>query len=557
MHKIIKSNIILFIAILILIPAVAQSQIENMSSPLKFNTYDNQQISFKPSHSYDETLNVKINSDTTTQIQNEQQICINPLNPQNVVAVWRDFRLGYRRVGVGVSFDGGFTWSDALFPAHGYPWHTDPGLTVDVNGNFYAVILAYVDDQSHSSFEIFKSSDGGLTWQGPYLAIDSGWEYFEDKELIACDRAPDSPYQGNLYIVWKRFYDEYVQLLRSEDGGENWSDVIEISDYSIRQWAVPVVGAGGTLYVPWVGWNAIWMDRSFNAGETWGQDYLLTEVYSYVEYLHGNIKSYSYPAMDSDISGGENHGNLYVAYMDKPIYADEYDFDIFFRKSTDHGLTWSERIRVNDDEIYNGCDQFHPWLVVDNFGVITIMFYDRRNDPQDNLSYDIYLTQSYDAGETWTENYRVTTESSDPGEELILAGKIGEYSGLSVVDGFANLAWTDFRDGNQDTYSARIRTYLTDIMDSDRLPSEISILNNYPNPFNQSTTITYTINSNSHVVLDIFDIQGRKISNLINETVIAGEHKYILNANDLSSGIYFYKLQAGEISTTSKMTLIK
>ena len=59
-------------------------------------------------------LNWKINSDDTNQVQNEQQVGINPVDPDNVVAVWRDFRLGHREVGVGYSFDGGLTWTDTL-----------------------------------------------------------------------------------------------------------------------------------------------------------------------------------------------------------------------------------------------------------------------------------------------------------------------------------------------------------------------------------------------------------------------------------------------------------
>ena len=60
--------------------------------------------------SLDVWLNVRINSDNSGQVQNEQQIVVNSSDPNNLVAVWRDFRLGYRRVGVGYSLDAGWTY---------------------------------------------------------------------------------------------------------------------------------------------------------------------------------------------------------------------------------------------------------------------------------------------------------------------------------------------------------------------------------------------------------------------------------------------------------------
>src|SRR4030067_3645258 len=93
----------------------------------------------------DTMQNVRINSDNTSQLQNEEMIAINPYNTNQVVAVWRDFRLGYRQVGYGYSTNGGASWTDALFfSAIYYPdyfWESDPGLGVDKNGNFIAHTL--------------------------------------------------------------------------------------------------------------------------------------------------------------------------------------------------------------------------------------------------------------------------------------------------------------------------------------------------------------------------------------------------------------------------------
>src|SRR5574341_1547605 len=87
-------------------------------------------------------FNHKINSDSSYFIHNEEQVAINPANPDNVVAVWRDFRLGYRQVGVGYSTDAGSSWTDYLigFGVAPFSWESDPGITVDRFGNFYTEI---------------------------------------------------------------------------------------------------------------------------------------------------------------------------------------------------------------------------------------------------------------------------------------------------------------------------------------------------------------------------------------------------------------------------------
>ncbi|MBD3168446.1 MAG: T9SS type A sorting domain-containing protein [candidate division Zixibacteria bacterium] len=649
--------------------------------PHNLLTPDYYQPNPNPLEPLDDTVNVRVNSDNSGQIQNEQQLCINPTNPDNVVAVWRDFRLGYRRVGIGYSFDGGLTWTDNLFPVTGRPWHSDPGLTYDIYGNFYTVVLAYEPDQSYSGFEVFKSTNGGVTWGNPTVAIDGVPNVFEDKELIACDRTPGSPYQGNLYIAWTRFYSTNIHVIRSTDGNNSWSSPVRISDAGGVQWPNPVVGADGVVYVAWVSYyDDIRLDRSYNGGASWGSDINITDIYTASDYINGSILVFSYPALDADISGGEYHGNLYLAYMDRT----SGDYDIYFRRSTNEGSSWSSAARLNDDSFNNGRDQFHPWLVVDENGVITVMFYDRRNDPN-NLLYDIYITQSSDAGYTWTENQRVTTVSSNP-TTLTTAGLIGEYSGLSVRNGVANLAWTDFRLGDQDTYSARIETYSasdlsiemipdetppvyviaggsfsytgvlanntgqqqvsdvwvnltipgggsygpvqefynvvlnpnqqisvpdiiqdvpgfapegtynyiancgnypSDIIDSDtfqfivyhlgdgaetggdwklagwfdndsyELPRTSGLLGNYPNPFNASTTIRYTLTDDRDVSLKVYNLMGELVEILVGEHKTAGNHSVRWDGTQMASGIYYYKLTVGDESYTKRMTLLK
>jgi hypothetical protein len=80
---------------------------------------------------------------------------------------------------------------------------------------------------------------------------------------------------------------------------------------------------------------------------------------------------------------------------------------------------------------------------------------------------------------------------------------------------------------------------------------------NYPNPFNPSTTIKYQINELSHVLIIVYDVLGNEVATLVNEEKYAGHYKLEFNATGLQSGVYFYKLQAGNFIQTKKMILMK
>jgi len=87
--------------------------------------------------------------------------------------------------------------------------------------------------------------------------------------------------------------------------------------------------------------------------------------------------------------------------------------------------------------------------------------------------------------------------------------------------------------------------------------SDFNLLQNYPNPFNSSTKITYIIPNTSHVKIDILDINGRFLRTLINEKKVSGCYTFDWDAKDLGSGIYFYRIIAGNISKAKKCLLVK
>jgi hypothetical protein len=96
-----------------------------------------------------------------------------------------------------------------------------------------------------------------------------------------------------------------------------------------------------------------------------------------------------------------------------------------------------------------------------------------------------------------------------------------------------------------------------DIKGNDKLLTEISLSQNFPNPFNNSTVIRYKLTQKSQVTIEIYDILGRKVALMIDEQQPAGYHQAVWRDDGYSSGIYFYKLQAGDYVEMKKMTLVK
>ncbi len=89
------------------------------------------------------------------------------------------------------------------------------------------------------------------------------------------------------------------------------------------------------------------------------------------------------------------------------------------------------------------------------------------------------------------------------------------------------------------------------------LPDSYSIEQNYPNPFNPMTSIQFTVPKAGHVAIRVFDVLGREVATLVDEHIEAGVHSRIFNAAHLSSGIYFYRIDAGDFVAVRRMVLVK
>ena len=134
-----------------------------------------------------------------------------------------------------------------------------------------------------------------------------------------------------------------------------------------------------------------------------------------------------------------------------------------------------------------------------------------------------------------TNSNPFTLTATSPGNYIVNAGRSGP------------LRWD----------SASVNIVITGVNGNSSNPTNFMLYNNYPNPFNPTTTIKYSIPEASFTSIKIYNELGKEVSTLVNETKSAGTYEVEFNASNLSSGVYYYKLQAGSFTETKKMILAK
>lgn len=400
---------------------------------------------------------------------NEVSIAINPGNPEQVTAVSMQRRFPDGRPGITdyayVSFDGGLTWTTRTMPNPDRRTQGDDALTYSTAGQgiVYHSYISFNQLRTphplHASDGIFISSstDNGLNWSAPAPVIDhiNTVAPFEDKPYLIADNNPDSPYYNNLYLTWTHF-DVYgshnpadstqIYFSRSTDGGHTFLMPERISDTggdaidssNTVEGAVPCIGTNGEIYVVWAGPRGLVFDKSTDGGMHFGKDQVIGRVAGGWDFpIKGIDRANGMPVTSVDHSTGKYRGSIYVNWIDRR----NGDPDVFLKYSRDQGKTWSSAVRVNDDKVGNGKDQFFTWMAVDPVdGSVNIIFYDRRNSTDDTTA--LTLARSTDGGKTF-RNFKVNLKPFHTSANVFF----GDYSGITAYGGRVIPVFTHFTAG--------------------------------------------------------------------------------------------------------------
>ena len=444
-------------------------------------------------------VNVRMNQDATGAPQNETSIAINPGNSSNIVAGGNDYRTGPPRSGFYATLDGGSTWTDGIlpnYPAGAHP-RGDPAVAFDSAGNAYFASLAFPNSgsscQSEGGIYVSRSGDGGLTWAAPLQVAQNSLGppifLFLDKEYIGVDRT-SGPFAGQVYVSMTLFVHSagctsgYVSspivVATLTPDAASVKSLVQIGGGTadlFSQGSVPAVDLDGKVYVAYQTFDsgcpvtvtqlsgegqvnqqkAIHVASSTDGGATFGTPVTAACQFGlpFSTTLGKTILPPTVFRMNSFPSMAVNpaNGHIYIVWTE---WVPQTDSDVFFIKSTDRGASWSAPIRVNDDTVGNGKDQFFPWVSVSPNGArIDVVFYDRRDDSS-NISFHTYVSSSHNSGASFTVNQRVSTVASNPADDGFGGAFIGDYNAIASTVDALHVAWTDTRAGEADVYYARV-----------------------------------------------------------------------------------------------------
>jgi hypothetical protein len=380
----------------------------------------------------------------------EPSIAVDPRNPRQIVAAYQD------NVHVAYSLDGGKHWQLATGAApSNYRVSGDVSVAYGSRGQALVCYIAFdklgtrnywAHNATRNGIFVRRSLDGGRDWESTHAPLvehptEPGIP-FEDKPYVVTDdtRGPDA---GNVYVGWTHFTldESLIYFSRSTDAGVTWSAPQRIStvaglprdDNGSVEGFQGAVGPDSALYVVWSDGGHIVFTSSRDGGKHFDPSRPIVPTAASYFNPEDVYRANGFPQIGIDPRGGKRGGALYVTWSDFR----NGDIDVFASVSTDHGRTWSPAVRVNDDPIHDGADQFFQWLAVDPVtGRPYVLFYDRRGDPANHKAV-VVLASSTDGGRTF-QNYAWTREAFDPQNVFI-----GDYTGLAASNGCVYGIWTE------------------------------------------------------------------------------------------------------------------
>lgn len=384
--------------------------------------------------------------------QVEPSIFINPNNTNEIIAgsVMNDYYY---------STDGGQTWRSKSIKSRKNGVNGDPCMLIDTQGNYYYFHLSNIKGQhlvGGMVCERSKTIKGRFNKEGHTLINGK----YHDKQWVALN-----PKNNHIYMTWTQF-DDYdskdtnkrsnILFSKSSDNGMTWSYPIDISKFSgdcqdndlTAEGAVPTVGPNGEIYVVWSRDSKIYFNYSLDEGKTWLDEEVEIAIQKkgWVLDIPGIYRCNGLPITICDISNSKYKGTVYVNWGDQRNGED--DTDIWLKKSTDGGKTWSKDIKVNQDDSKH--HQFLSWMTIDQTnGNLYVIYYDRRN--RNDTHTEVYLSVSKNGGETF-KDYKISQSAFKPNHKVFF----GDYTNISVHNGVIRPIWTSLNDFKISLYTALI-----------------------------------------------------------------------------------------------------
>ena len=447
------------------------------------------------------------------------------------------------------STDKGLTWSSAITISDVSGNCIDEDNTVEgavpcvgPNGE------VYVSWAGPLGLMFDKSTNGGISWGTDVFvsSIPGGWDYSipgisraNGLPITACDTS-QSPFRGSIYINWSDQRNGTgntdIFLSKSTDGGNTWSSVKKVNDdnttrHQFFTW-MTIDQTTGILYF-------VFYDRRNTSNN-------LTDVY-----------------MARSTDGGETFANFKVSQS-----SFNPNSGVFFGDYTNiaalNKMVYPIWTRLDGNAL-------SVWAAIVNDSAASIpvelnSFTANVNDGEVNLNWQT-ASELNNSGFSIERN-QVSSPQSSVGNEGWNAigfvngnGTTTEINNYSFIDGPIVTGLYSYR-LKQIDYNGNFE-YSNEVDVNFIFANDFRLSQNYPNPFNPSTTIEYQIPQATFVTIKVYDVLGKEIVTLVNKEMPAGVHEVnfsaveTLHATSLPSGLYMYKISAGNFEQTRKMLLLK
>lgn len=436
---------------------------------------------------------------------------------------------------------------------------------------------------------VLRSTDNGISWRLFNEGIDNPHSYlvvysfYQDEDLYACTNL-------GLYRItdinqnWEMIYSEptyslsrkgeifiagryYDGLMTSYDGGLTWKTDRTRSFFNCGQ----AVFLEEKILVPSTSGLFVSTDNGMN----WEVRNTSSTYYNILQQgdsLLASMQNGVYLSTDEGETWtsfkGIQYGNKQVLYAENKYFSLSHNSILCGNDNIENwispnlGLTYDEKVwyrstNVIDDYLY----------ICTNDGLL------RRSiaefDYPDLRIYDkIEFSKAPSVGETGYAHLSISNHGLDTLKITSIQSNNPDFqvhpTSIKIAPNWGygvNITFTPSNPGKDSTVisinSNAFQGNISVVVNAEAIPINYVLEQNYPNPFNPTTRIDYTIAKTEHVKLEIFNSLGQKVLTLVDEIQSGGSHYVNFDASNLSAGVYYYRLIAGDFISTKKMLLIK
>ncbi|MBN8583867.1 MAG: T9SS type A sorting domain-containing protein [Ignavibacteria bacterium] len=542
----------------------------------------------------------------------ENSVAVHPLNAKIVLSANNINLPG--GVSAHVSVDWGVTWNPQTYnilPGSGF----DPTAMIDLQGNLYVSYLG------NGGVSVARSTDLGNNWSSfplpnssgadkPHSKVDNSctspysgriycaWDYSSILFTYSTNQGANwitpislpgsSPghgvnittdNSGNVYVMWPIHGREptpynALRFTKSSDGGDTWSPHVTINlQYSVTKsysgWpSMSVNLQDGTLYLVYSGntngspnFYDVFLKKSYDGGSTWSTESPINQV---------RTNDQVFPWISCDPISG----HLACIYYDTREGAPSVKH-AFVSISTNAGMNWCDMrvstegvgLATGDGSHYIGIEinkgiVYPIWTKSDINSTYRTIVYPFDVIPKDlNVQNQVYygynIIQSAKSISSSDVTIAIGSNTVFRSSESITLNP-GFTMGKSST--FIAELYSCENLGIENTFA--IDYYKNINRQDNETPLEYSLSQNYPNPFNPVTKINYTLKNDSKVTLTIYNILGQLVKEIVDSFESKGLKEVLWNGtnefgNQVSSGVYFYKLTAGDFVDQKKLVIIR